>query len=85
MKIVLCHGPFRISDAAFDLLPADRDELFYFDNRHDPDFVGVVQRLGSSANDGGGRFELIEWNGDEYHIDCMDPDQEKIRAVNVDR
>ena len=69
MKIVLCHGPFSISDAAFDLLPVDRNEKFYYYNRHDPDFVRVVQRLGSSANDGGGRFELIEWDGREYHVD----------------
>lgn len=79
MKVVVnnCFGGFRLSQAAFRMLdeinaPKDRDEVYYFDNRHDSDLVHVVGTLGQEASGESSKLKIVDWPDVPYKIDEYD-------------
>ena len=73
-----CYGGFSLSEMAVSELcerkgVADRDDFYQCDlDRHDPDLIEVVERLGDAANGDCACLQVVTISGDRYRIEEYD-------------
>lgn len=75
IKIVYnaCHGGFSLSERAHEELSRESaQKKDWYNHRHDPALVRVVERLGDAASGRYSRLRVAELSGNRYWIDEYD-------------